>query len=152
MIAFLKKSGPSFGMSEKSMSSSRIASMRFQSVLEGLFVFFPFFIVCPSQRNDANRFWSGLRENDRSRALTNLADPSPTHVSVIFPRVRFYNQEAAKHLFGVCKIEAMLAHVGAVLGLIPFEIHCNSKCSYASKALHRALYLPLIIRSLRDSW
>jgi hypothetical protein len=45
-IALAKKSGPISGMSEKSMSSSRIASMRFQSVLDGLFVCCIFVLFC----------------------------------------------------------------------------------------------------------
>ena len=40
-IAFLKKSGPSSGASEKSISESFMASTRFQSVRE-LFIFFIF--------------------------------------------------------------------------------------------------------------
>ncbi len=44
-IARAKKSAPCLGMSEKSISSSRIASIRFQSVLDRLFVLFPFFMM-----------------------------------------------------------------------------------------------------------
>ena len=45
-IALAKKSGPSSGMSEKSMSASFMASTRFQSVLDGLFVLCIFVLVC----------------------------------------------------------------------------------------------------------
>ena len=45
-IAFAKKSGPSLGMSEKSISESFMASTRFQSVLDGLFICCVFVLVC----------------------------------------------------------------------------------------------------------
>src|SRR5712671_1925811 len=82
MIAFAKNSGPSFGLSEKSMSSSRIASIRFQSVLDRLFVFFPLFMMCPSQPNDSNGLGCTLCKNDYGRSPANGADSPPTLFSV----------------------------------------------------------------------
>ena len=39
-------------------------------------------------------------------------------------------KKAPEHLFQHSEIETVLSDVCAILGLVPFQIHCNSKCSY----------------------
>src|ERR1035438_6926403 len=92
-IAFAKKSGPSFGISEKSISSSRMESIRFQSVRDCRFVFFPFFMVRLSQRNDANGVGAAFGENDYSRAPANRTDSSPALLSVVRSEERRVGKE-----------------------------------------------------------
>ena len=60
----------------------------------------------------------------------NLAQRTPSVFSVILSGVRFREDNAAKDLFGVVKIQSMLPDVRPVLRFIPFKCHCNSKCSY----------------------
>ena len=91
MIAFLKKSGPSSGESEKSISESWSASNFFQSVLDRFFVLFVFTLGSLLERDDANGVRFAFRENHVCDATVNQAQPNPTLFSVIFPRVRFYD-------------------------------------------------------------
>src|SRR5208282_5773719 len=112
------------------MSSSRIASTRFQSLLDGLFIFFPLFIVRPSQRNDADGVGYWLCERHESGATLNRANPNPSLLAIVLARVGPDKEGTAEHLLCPSEVEAMLPNVGAVLGFVPFEDHCNSKRSY----------------------
>src|SRR5579859_241634 len=117
------------------MSLSRIASMRFQSVLDRLFVFFALFMICLSPRDDANRSGSAFRKDHNRNALANRADRSPTAFLVVLVRVGTDEEHSTKHYFSIGKVEPVLSNVCAVLGLIPFQSHCNSKCSYIEARL-----------------
>src|SRR5579862_9625669 len=89
MIAFAKKSGPSSGLSERSMSSSRIASIRFQSVLDRFFVCFAFMPRSLSQGDNANCFWIPLGKDNLHGASTDLTQSRPASFSVVLSRVGF---------------------------------------------------------------
>src|SRR5438270_8839538 len=129
-MAFAKKSGPSFGISEKSMSLSPKASIRFQSVLDCLFIFLPLFMICLSQRDDANYVVTTFRKNYGHGAAANHSDSFPTPLRVIVPYIRGGNDHSSKHLFSVCEVETVLPNIGVVLGLIPLECHFHSTCNY----------------------
>src|ERR1700690_138025 len=129
------------------MSSSRIASTRFQSVLDGLFIFFALFIIRPSQRNDADGIGYWLRERHQSGATPNRANANPSLLAIVLARVGLDKDLTAEHLLCPGEVEAMLPNVGAVLGLVPFKGHCNSKRSYIARRLQCYLSVILAPRS-----
>src|ERR1017187_652194 len=69
-MARLKKSGPSSGLSEKSISESRSASTRFQLVLDRFFVLFAFTMGCLSKRDDTNGLGSTFRKDHDGFAVS----------------------------------------------------------------------------------
>src|ERR1039458_3782332 len=117
-------------MSEKSMSSSRSESIRFQSVLERFFVFFPLFMICRSQRDDADGIVRRLSERHKGAPPLNHPYSDPSLLAIILTHVGTDQENAAKHLFRVGEVEAMFTDVGTVLELGPFKYHRNAKCSY----------------------
>src|SRR5260370_26665417 len=112
------------------MSSSRIASMRFQSVLDGIFVFFPLFMVCLSKRDDANVVWRQFSKRHHRNPAPDHPKSRPPLLAIVLTRIRADKKRTPKHLLRPAEIETMLSQIGPCFGFVPFEIHCNSKCSY----------------------
>src|SRR5580704_3316282 len=108
------------------MSSSRIASMRFQSVADGCFIFFALFIIRPSQRNDADGIGHWFRKHHKRDATFNRANANPSLLAIVLACIGPDKEGTAEHLLCPGKVEAMLPNIGAVLRFIPFKIHCNS--------------------------
>src|ERR1039458_1130377 len=120
-MARLKKSGPSSGLSEKSISESRSASTRFQLVLDRFFVLFAFTMGCLSKRDDTNGLGSTFRKDHDGSAAANRADSNPAAFSVVFSHIGREEKDAAKHLFRIRQVETMFSNVLPVLVFIPFE-------------------------------
>src|SRR5689334_19228012 len=127
------------------MSLSRSASIRLQSVLDRFFVFFPFFMICLSQRDDANGILRELSERDKGYPPPNHANPKPSLLAIILTRVGANQKHAAEHFFRLREVEPMLPDIGAVLGFVPLKSHCNSNCSY-----RQSTYDSLAGRMLKD--
>lgn len=104
--------------------------MRFQSVLDGIFVFFPLFMICLSQGDDSDRIARSWGERHKGATVVNHANPNPSLLTVVPLCVGPDEKKALEHPFRFCEMEPMLPDVGAVLSFIPFNIYCNSKCSY----------------------
>src|SRR5579859_2498473 len=151
-IAFAKKSGPSSGLSERSIFSSRIASIRFQSVLDRLFVFFAFIAGGLSQGDDANRFRIPLGEDNLHGASTDLTQSRPASFSVVLSGIGFCEKNAAEYFFRVGKVQSMFTDVRAILGLVPFQSHCNSKCSYIKRFFADSFHGSIILSLRADSF
>src|ERR1700747_881801 len=77
-MALAKKSGPNSGESDKSMSSSHIASIRFQSVIDRFFEVFAFTVRCLSGRNDSNNIRLFFGEHDLSQSSSDPAESEPS--------------------------------------------------------------------------
>src|SRR6266567_830624 len=115
------------------MSSSRMASIRFQSVLDRLFVFFPLFMICLSQGDDADRIVWAFHECHKGDAALNHPNSNPSLLTIVFTSVGTSQKSASEHFFRFGEMEPVFSDVGAVLAVVPFKNHCNSKCSYISR-------------------
>src|ERR1700733_563635 len=112
------------------MSSSRSESIRFQSVLDRLFVFALLFTICLSKRDNADGILRGCSECYKGDAPPNHANSHPSFLTVIFALVGTNEKEASKHIFRICEVEAVLSNIGSILCIVPLKRHCNSICSY----------------------
>src|SRR5579863_4519152 len=137
MIALAKKSAPCFGISEKSISSSRRASTLFQSVLDRLFELLPLFTICLPERNDADGFVRSFSKGHKGNASVNRADSYPSFLAVILTSVWTNQKNATEHFFCVRKIETVLANIGLVLSFVPLKGHCSSNCNYTQNSFLR---------------
>jgi len=108
--------------------------MRFQSVLDSLFVFLALFMICLSQRDDADRIIRIFPEYYEGNTILYHPNSNPSLLAVILARVGTNKKNVTEHLFRLGEVEPMLPDVGPVLGLVPFKSTCNSKCSYTQGA------------------
>jgi len=60
-----------------------IASTRFQSVLDGVFLLFPFFMICLSQGQNTDGIVKAWRKSYRGATVLNHADPNPLLFAVV---------------------------------------------------------------------
>src|SRR5208282_6210829 len=103
------------------MSSSRIASIRFQSVRDGIFVFFPLFMICLSKRNNANVAGRQLNEGHHRDTPPDHSKSNPALFSVFFTYIWADKKRAMEHLLRPLEVETVLPDVGTVLSFVPFE-------------------------------
>src|ERR1700733_5969422 len=102
------------------MSSSRIASMRFQSVLDCVFVFFPLFMICLPQRDDADYIVRAWRECYKGDAALNRANPDPSSFAIVLTGVGTNEKKTAEHFFRLREVDAVLPDIGSILGFVLF--------------------------------
>src|SRR5271165_3613653 len=99
------------------MSSSLRESIRFQSVLERFFVFFPLGMIGLSQRDDANGVVQRLSERYKGAAAFSHSNPDPSLFAIVLPHIGTNEKKAAEHLLRVGEMEPVFADVDPVLGL-----------------------------------
>src|SRR5271157_3996381 len=101
------------------MSSSRSASIRFQSVLDRFFVLFPFFTVCLSERDDANRLSRTLCERYKGNAAPNHPNSKPSLLTIVLIGIGPDKKSAAEHFLRIGEIEAVFPDIAPVLSRVP---------------------------------
>src|SRR5580692_472796 len=106
--------------------------MRFQSVLDCLLVLFTLFMICLSQRDDADRIVRSFRERYKGNAIPHHPNCNPSLLAIFLARIGTNKKSATEHLFRLGEVESMLSDVGPILDLVPLKLHCNSKWSYIS--------------------
>lgn len=120
-------SGVSSGFSDRSMSSSRSASKRFQSVIDCLEECF-LLTACRFSRRDDSDPLAGLCMHNRDHPALNQSEGDEALFPVVGPRVLDCNRVAVKDCGAVGEVEPMLTDVCQPLLFIPFEL--NAHCSY----------------------
>jgi hypothetical protein len=116
-----KNSLVSGGISLVSISSSVIASIRSQSVLEPFVEFPSLTSLCLPQRDDADRLGIGFTENDNHHTVVEQADADPTILAVILAVIEPDQHGSAKHTRGLGKIKAVPPDVEPILRRVPCE-------------------------------
>ncbi len=120
-------SGVSSGFSERSISSSRRASKRFQSVIDRFEECFSFTACRFSRGNDPNRL-VGLGMHHREHPALHQSDGNEALFAVVGARVLDCDRIAAEHCLAISEVEPVLADVRLALFLVSFEL--GSYCSY----------------------
>jgi hypothetical protein len=99
-----------------------MASIRFQSVLDRRFVFFPFFMICLPQRNDSDSILRAFRERDKCHATLNHPNAYPSLLAIVLTRVGMNEESAAEHFFRIGEMKPMFLDILPILPFIPFEV------------------------------
>jgi hypothetical protein len=116
-------------MSEKSISSSRKASILAQFVRERFLVAGFFTSVRLSCRDDPNGARLTFSEYDHDEPPSKESEADLPFFSVLFPGIGSHKHRPAKHLRYVHEIYAVLDDIRNPLGFVPFEPHmpyCNN--------------------------
>src|SRR5208282_1141565 len=95
--------------------------MRFQSVLDRLFAFFTFFMVCLSERNDADGVIRMLREYHKGRTPSNHPNAYPPLLAIVLTGVRTNEENATEHLLRFGEVKPVLPDISPILGLDPLK-------------------------------
>src|SRR5579862_774163 len=93
------------------MSSSRMASMRFQSVLDCLFVFFSLFMIGLSERDDADRVVRKFNECYKGNAAPNHPDSNPALLFIVLAIVGVGKESASKHFFRLGEVKPVFSNI-----------------------------------------
>lgn len=120
-------SGVSSGFSERSMSSSRSASRRCQSVIDRFEKCFLLTACRLSRGYDSNPL-IGLGMRHRDQPALHQSDSDEALFTVSGARVLDGDRIAGEHRLAIGEVEPVLADVRLALLLVPFKL--NNHCSY----------------------
>ncbi len=115
------------GTSEVSISSSRIALMRSQSVRESFKVDFLLIFRCLSHRNDTDVI-SFFGMGDHNNYAFEKTKGDETFFSIVETAIFKGQCDALKDFLRIDKIEAMVEDVGLALLFIPCKFHASIIC------------------------
>ncbi len=87
-MAWRKKRGSNWGISESSIFESGSASIFFQLVFHGFFEEFTLMASCLSQGDDPNATFTAFRESDYRYSSVRSADTNPPVFAIILPGIR----------------------------------------------------------------
>jgi len=126
-------SGVASGMSEKSMSSSFIASIRFQSVSD-FFVVDLFFILGSLSERYYPRNFICLSVGNSHDCSVEHAQREKANLAVIAPIVQKRKRVVKENSFDCEKVKSVLRKSRSALGFVPLKTHSSvvTNCSYVN--------------------
>jgi len=126
---FLKRSLRMGGMSDTSISSSRISCRRFQSVSDFFSINLSFISSCLSCGDDAYHAGVVFDEDDNGQNVAQPSDSYPAVFAVPLSLIQENYHWEVEHGRNINEVDSMLSLVDLVHVLIPSEIHCTD-CIY----------------------
>jgi hypothetical protein len=125
-MARLKKVFPCSGISEKSISLSRKASILTQLVRERFLVEDFFTAVGLSCWNDPNSVRLAFRECNDHKSSTDESEANLSHLAIISSGIGADQHRPGKYLRDISEIHSVFSEIRRSLGFVPFKSHEQS--------------------------
>src|SRR5215210_8210843 len=124
--ALAKNSSPKGGISEVSISSSDMLSIRAQSVSEGLCKLLSLMFQRLSQRDNPYHVFAAFGENHNHYSVPEKTNSVQTVFAISLSRIKSHPRGRFKDFPSIGEVKAVLADILFVLFLIPFKVHRQS--------------------------